>query len=79
MIVDGLWSSVGSTNFDNRSFRLNDEANLNVYDSAFAQQLTRTFEADKRHTREITLEAWRSRPLQTKLADRFWSLFRQQM
>ena len=79
MIVDGLWSSVGSTNFDNRSFRLNDEANLNVYDSAFAQQLTRTFEAAKRHTREITLEAWRSRPLQTKLADRFWSLFRQQM
>ena len=36
MIVDGLWTSVGSTNFDNRSFRLNDEANLNVLDEEFA-------------------------------------------
>lgn len=79
MIVDGLWSSVGSTNFDNRSFRLNDEANLNIYDDAFARQLTRTFEADKPSTREITLEAWRSRSLPTKLIDRFWALFRQQM
>jgi cardiolipin synthase A/B len=79
MIVDGLWSSVGSTNFDNRSFRLNDEANLNVYDAAFAQQLTRTFEADKPRAREITLETWRARSLPTKLVDRFWSLFRQQM
>lgn len=36
MIVDGLWVSVGSTNFDNRSFSINDEANLNVYDAAFS-------------------------------------------
>jgi phosphatidylserine/phosphatidylglycerophosphate/cardiolipin synthase-like enzyme len=36
MIVDGLMTSVGSTNFDMRSFRLNDEANLNIYDTAFA-------------------------------------------
>jgi cardiolipin synthase len=79
MIVDGLWSSVGSANFDNRSFRLNDEANLNIYDAEFAQQLTRTFEADKLRTREITLDAWRGRSLPTRLADRFWSLFRQQM
>jgi cardiolipin synthase A/B len=79
MIVDGLWSSVGSTNFDNRSFRLNDEANLNIYDTGFAEQLTRTHEEDKRHTREVTLAAWRSRSLSTKLADRFWALFRQQM
>jgi cardiolipin synthase len=79
MIVDRLWSSVGSTNFDNRSFRLNDEANLNVYDADFARQLTRTFEADKLRAREITPEAWRARSQTTKLIDCFWSLFRQQM
>ncbi len=47
MIVDGIWVSAGSTNFDNRSFRLNDEANLNVLDRGFARQLTETFERDR--------------------------------
>ena len=46
MIVDQLLVSVGSTNFDNRSFRLNDEANLNVYDAAFARRQTEVFEDD---------------------------------
>ena len=46
MIVDQLLVSVGSTNFDNRSFRLNDEANLNVYDAAFARRQTEVFEED---------------------------------
>ncbi|HTO03307.1 MAG TPA: cardiolipin synthase, partial [Opitutus sp.] len=79
MVVDGVWSSVGSTNFDNRAFRLNDEANLNVYDREFAAQMTRTLANDKLKSREITLEEWRSRPWHVKLRDRFWSLFRQQM
>ena len=46
MIVDGLLVSVGSTNFDNRSFRLNDEANLNIYDAAFAREQVTVFEDD---------------------------------
>jgi len=79
MVVDDLWSSVGSTNFDNRAFRLNDEANLNIYDAGFAAQMTRTFAADKKVSREITLAEWRARPWFTKLTDRFWSIFRQQM
>jgi phosphatidylserine/phosphatidylglycerophosphate/cardiolipin synthase-like enzyme len=48
LVVDGLLVSVGSTNFDNRSFSLNDEANLNVYDEAFAAEQTVQFEADLR-------------------------------
>ena len=44
MVVDDLWVSVGSTNFDNRSFRLNDEENLNVYDADFAREQVRDFE-----------------------------------
>jgi cardiolipin synthase len=63
MIVDGLLVSVGSTNFDSRSFRLNDEANLNVYDEAFAARQTAVFEDDLRRSRRVTLEEWNNRPL----------------
>lgn len=55
MIVDGTFVSVGSGNLDIRSIRLNDEANMNVLNSAFAAQQTRLFEVDKRRSREITL------------------------
>lgn len=69
LIVDGLLVSVGSTNIDTRSFRLNDEANLNVYDAAFAQQLTAVFERDLKQTRQITLERWRDRPIVEKIME----------
>lgn len=79
MVVDGVWSSVGSTNFDNRAFRLNDEANLNIYDREFAAQMLRTFEADKTKSKRITLDEWKNRAWHVKAQDRFWSIFRQQM
>jgi len=66
MIVDGLVASVGSTNFDDRSFRLNDEASLNVYDEPFARRQTEIFEQDLALSRPMTLEAWRNRPLSEK-------------
>jgi cardiolipin synthase len=69
LIVDGLLTSVGSTNFDMRSFRLNDEANLNVYDAAFARQLTEVFEQDLKHTKQITFENWLHRPLTEKILE----------
>jgi cardiolipin synthase len=56
MIVDDKFVSVGSGNFDNRSIRLNDEANLDVLDSDFAAQQTRLFEMDKKQSREMTLD-----------------------
>jgi cardiolipin synthase len=61
MIVDDRWVSVGSTNFDNRSFRLNDEANLNVHDADFAAAQVELFEADLARSRRITLEDWKRR------------------
>ncbi|MEO5607128.1 MAG: phospholipase D-like domain-containing protein, partial [Polaromonas sp.] len=70
MIVDKLLVSVGSTNFDNRSFRLNDEANLNIYDSTFAEQQSRIFEDDLRQAREVTYDEWAQRPLKEKLLER---------
>jgi cardiolipin synthase len=79
LVVDGLWSSVGSTNFDSRSFRLNDEANLNVYDAEFARTQTATFEADLRSARRITYEEWETRPLTEKLMERAAALFSAQL
>ncbi|HYD76396.1 cardiolipin synthase [Ramlibacter sp.] len=70
MIVDDLLVSVGSTNFDPRSFHLNDEANLNVYDGAFARRMTEVFEADLRSCRRITLADWQRRPWTEKLHER---------
>jgi cardiolipin synthase len=75
MIVDGLMTSVGSTNFDVRSFRLNDEANLNIYDRAFAQRQTEVFEADLKKSRRITYESWKARPLSVKAHEHFLALF----
>ena len=70
LIVDGLWTSVGSTNFDNRSFRLNDEANLNVYDRDFAQRQLADFEADLKRSRRVTYEQWAARPFTEKAWER---------
>ena len=67
MIVDGLLTSVGSTNFDDRSMRLNDEANVNIYDAGFARQQTAVFQADLAKSRRITYEIWQQRPWQEKL------------
>ena len=79
MVVDECMVSVGSTNFDNRSFRLNDEANLNIFDTGFAGDLVRVFERDKAHSRRVTLEAWRHRPLKERMAERVASLLRSQL
>ncbi|RZA10208.1 MAG: cardiolipin synthase B, partial [Lysobacteraceae bacterium] len=78
MVVDGLLSSVGSTNFDPRSFRLNDEANLNVYDAAFAARQQADFEDDLRHARRYTLQDWESRPLTQRAKEALSSLLRSQ-
>ena len=79
MVVDDLWSSVGSTNFDNRSFRLNDEANLNVYDREFAQRQREIFDEDLKKSKRITLEQWQNRPWQEKLLEHTAALLRSQL
>jgi cardiolipin synthase A/B len=65
MVVDGAWSSVGSVNFDNRSFQLHDEATLCVWSDEFAAQLTEVFEADLERSEAMRSERWEGRgPLQ---------------
>ncbi len=70
MVVDGLWSTVGSTNFDNRSFRLNDEANLNVLGRDFAARQTGVFNDDLKRSRRVTYAEWESRPWTQKVLER---------
>ena len=79
MIVDGLLVSVGSTNFDNRSFRLNDEATLNIVDASFAREQTATFEADLAKARPVSFEAWTNRPLKERLSEQLASLIGSQL
>jgi len=79
LVVDGLWVSVGSTNFDVRSFRLNDEANLNVYDRDFAARQLADFENDLKRSRRVTYEEWQARPWTEKAMERFFALFRSQL
>lgn len=79
MIIDDVWVSVGSANFDNRSFRLNDEANLNAYDRDLAAELTEAFEADLARSRLITPEEWNNRPLNERLREHAAGLLRSQL
>ncbi len=70
MVIDGEMTSVGSTNFDIRSFRLNDEASLNIYDGAFAQQMTGVFEQDLTQSQRYSYAMWQARPLREKLIEK---------
>jgi cardiolipin synthase A/B len=79
MIVDDAWVSVGSTNFDNRSFRLNDEANLNVFSSAFALEQSRIFENDQAHSTQVSLLDWANRPWHEKVLEHAAGLLRSQL
>jgi cardiolipin synthase A/B len=79
MIVDGLWVSVGSTNFDNRSFSLNDEANLNVTDAAFAARQVAIFEQDLARSKAMTYVEWQQRPWSEKLLEHAAALLRWQL
>jgi len=75
LVVDELLVSAGSTNFDNRSFRLNDEANLNVLGAPFARQQVEIFQRDLQRSRPITLQAWQQRPWQEKVLEHAASWF----
>jgi cardiolipin synthase len=74
MIVDEHFVSVGSTNFDPRSFELNDEANLNIFDSQFAREQIAVFDKDVAQSRRLTLAQWKDRPITEKLWEHAASL-----
>ncbi len=79
LVVDGLFVSVGSANFDPRSLALNDEANLNVLDRDFAEKQTQIFRRDLEHSRPVTLKKGLSAVVRDLPAHWFQSLFEPQL
>jgi cardiolipin synthase A/B len=79
MVVDGIWTTIGSSNFDDRSFRLNDEVNVNVYDEAIAQQVEQMFMDDMARSVEITGRKWLRRPMFDRMKEAFAGVFKRQL
>ncbi len=79
MVVDGIWSTVGSSNFDERSFRLNDEVNVNVYNEEIAQQMESMFFHDLARCEEITLRKWFRRPRWSRIKEALADVLKPQL
>jgi cardiolipin synthase len=78
MVVDGVWSTIGTTNFDNRSFAHNEETNVCVFDRDLAGWLEATFMDDVAGCSTMTLESWRRRGILSRLQEFVASLLRDQ-
>ena len=79
LIVDDLWSVIGTTNLDNRSFEHNDEVNVAMRDPTVAARLLQDYERDLEASTEVTLAKWKRRSVWEKIAGPFvWILERQQ-
>ena len=79
MIIDRTWSTVGSTNFDPRSFRINDEVTVAIYDRAVAANLRSCFEEDAQSTHRWTLAQWQARSASHQVRDRFAAVLKRQL
>jgi cardiolipin synthase A/B len=79
MCIDGVWSTVGSVNFDNRSFQLHDEATLCVQSERFAAELTEQFERDLEVSDAIDADRWTDRPLSHRARERAMALARREL
>ncbi|MEA2239227.1 MAG: hypothetical protein QOC81_3951 [Thermoanaerobaculia bacterium] len=79
MVVDGAWTTIGSSNFDDRSFRLNDEVNVNVFDDSIAAQMEAMFHEDLKRCEEVTLRKWFRRGWLDKLKEKMAEVFRPQL
>jgi cardiolipin synthase len=79
LVIDGVWSSVGSANFDDRSFRLNDEANLNVFSEGLAREQLKLIDADIQKSRLMVLRKWRHRKFGRRINESLALLLRSQL
>jgi cardiolipin synthase len=69
LVVDGTWATVGSANLDNRSFALNDELNVVVYDRGVAERLQAVFERDLLRARRVEYAEWAARGWHERLRE----------
>jgi len=74
-VIDGIWSTVGSSNLDYRSFLHNDELNAVVFGTRFGKQMEDQYRADLKDSKILTLQAWRERPIRNRLKELFSRLF----
>ena len=79
MVIDGLFSMLGSSNFDARSSGINEELDMAVYDEQFGHEMERVFEADLNHAREYTLDDFKKRSLWERTTEWFALPFRSQL
>jgi cardiolipin synthase len=79
MMVDGIFSTVGSANFDDRSFQLNEEVNLIVYDKTFAAQMRESYERDLQKCKPYTLEMFHSRLITKRFGEWLAKPFRSEL
>jgi cardiolipin synthase len=79
MVCDGVWSTVGTANFDNRSLALNDENNVCVYERDFATKWEESFRNDLPACQRVTLEAWRNRGAITRMGEALFFLLKSQV
>lgn len=79
VVVDDIWSHVGSTNFDARSLALNEEIGVGILDASIAAELKAAFNRDLRHCHELHLEEWRRRPVLARAYERFAYLLHDQL
>jgi cardiolipin synthase len=78
MVVDGTWAVVGTTNFDNRSFGLNDEVNIAAFDQRLSARIAEDFARDRAESREMSYEEWRGRPLWERAYEQLGRLLERQ-
>jgi cardiolipin synthase A/B len=69
VVIDNVWATVGSANFDKRSFALNEELNVAIYDRDFGQRMAQMFEDDLKHSRALTYRRWHRRGLHERLVE----------
>ena len=79
MVVDGIWATVGTTNFDNRSFAHNEESNVCLYDRTLAGQFERAFREDARGCTVVTLDAWQRRGVLRRVLEQVAALMEDQV
>ena len=79
MMIDGLWSTVGTANFDNRSFSHNEESNVSVLNEAVTRELTESYERDLAVSERVTKEAWKHRGLPHRTVEALASFVQDQV
>jgi cardiolipin synthase len=78
LVIDGVWSVFGTTNFDSRSFGLNDEVNVAVLDPSLASELTAQFRDDLKESSEVNYDQWKRRGLFEKIREYFGMIIQRQ-